>query len=180
MRFAAAVVLCLAVASHAYAQAPEADPADVASPEAIVAAVYASIERAPGETYDWSRFLSLYAPEAVLMPNPEQMGGEERTFSPQAYTERIDAIFESAGFIGSAQDRGFTEAEIHADIHRFGDIAHVFSTYEKFPWRDESQSYGRGINSFQLVYRSGRWWVVSGIWDEEVGAGPIPETYLGE
>lgn len=29
-----------------------------------------------------------------------------------------------------------------------------------------------------LVWNEGRWWVASIAWDEEVGAGPIPDTYL--
>ncbi|MEM1270526.1 MAG: hypothetical protein AAGI08_10810, partial [Bacteroidota bacterium] len=68
------------------------------------------------------------------------------------------------------------EREVHNVTHRFGDIAMVFSTYEKFFWEDD-RMLGRGINSLQLVNRDGRWWIVSGIWDEEIGAGPVPPEF---
>ena len=178
MRTVLALGLLLAVTAAAQT-APAADSADVASPEAIVAAVYASLDRAPGGQHDWDRFLSLYLPEAVLLPNTEQTGGTPRTFTPSGYRDHILALYAGAGYIGSAADRGFQEREIHNVTHRFGDVATVFSTYDKFRWQDD-QSLGRGINSFQLVHRDGRWWIVSGAWDEEVGAGPLPPEFGGE
>ncbi|MGB3541622.1 hypothetical protein [Rubrivirga sp.] len=158
---------------------PTAAPADVESPETIVQAVYASLERAPGDQFDWDRFLSLYLPEAILMPNTEQLGGSERRFTPQKYVDYIQAIYDAADYIGSPADTGFEEKEIHNVTHRLGDVAQVFSTYDKFAWQGD-ESLGRGINSFQLAYRGGRWWIVSGIWDEETGAGPIPDQFLSE
>ncbi|MEL6614248.1 MAG: hypothetical protein AAFQ43_00845 [Bacteroidota bacterium] len=173
MRFLAA---CLAVCLALPAAAQDPDPADVASPEAIIAAVYASLDREPGGQHDWERFVSLYIPEATLLPSPEQTNGEERVFSPQGYADHIQALYASVNYIGSAADRGFTEQEVHNVTHRFGDIAMVFSTYEKFYW-DDDQMLGRGINSFQLVFRDDRWWIVSGAWDEEIGAGAVPDEY---
>ena len=171
-----AATLALLLAAPAFAQSP--DPSDVASPEAVIQAVYASLDREPGGQHDWDRFLSLYLPEAVLLPSPEQTGGQERTFSPVAYRDHILALYQGAAYIGSAADRGFQEREVHNVTHRFGDVATVFSTYEKFAWQDD-RMLGRGVNSFQLVYRDGRWWIVSGAWDEEIGAGPVPDAYLG-
>lgn len=52
-------------------------------------------------------------------------------------------------------------------------------TYEK-RFADSEQSLGRGVNSFQLVYGDGRWWIASVAWDEENGAGPLPARYLPE
>jgi hypothetical protein len=40
------------------------------------------------------------------------------------------------------------------------------------------QILGRGINSIQLIRNDGHWWVTSVVWDEEGGAGPLPEKYL--
>ncbi len=153
--------------------AQEAAPEDVASPEAIVAATYESIQRAPGENYDWPRFRSLFIPEARLIPNKEQTGGQFRVLSPQDFIDWAD----SATTIGGPNDRGFSESEIHSKVERYGDIAHVFSTYQKHFWNDE-RVLGRGINTFQLVYHADRWWVVGIVWDEPTGAGPIPDQYL--
>ncbi|MEM6287951.1 MAG: hypothetical protein AAF845_12410 [Bacteroidota bacterium] len=172
MRASALALLLLAV--PAFAQ--EANPADVASPEAIVAAVYASLDRAPGEDHDWDRFLTLYHPDARLLPNPEQMNGAERVFTPREYADYYINLYASVDFLGSPNDQGFSEAQVHHVTHRFGDVATVFSTYEKSIYQGE-EMLGRGINSFQLVFREGRWWVVSVAWDEEDGAGPVPDEF---
>ena len=167
---------CLLLLLALPAAAQEADPADVASPEAIVLATYASIARAPGEAIEWDRFRSLFLPEATLLPNLEQTRGTPQVLSPEGFVEWISGF--NAQVIGTERDRGFTEDEVHNVVHRFGDIAQVFSTYEKHFWGDD-RMLGRGINSFQLVFREGRWWVVSIAWDEENGAGPVPAEYLG-
>ncbi|MEM1055504.1 MAG: hypothetical protein AAGI52_08245 [Bacteroidota bacterium] len=159
------------------ALAQEADPADVASPEAIVAAVYASLDRAPGDNHDWDRFVTLYYPEAKLLPQPEQMNGQERVFTAQGYADHINGLYESASYIGSPNDRGFREREVHNVTHRFGDVATVFSTYEKFFYEGD-QMLGRGINSFQLVFREGRWWILAAAWDEENSAGSVPAEFM--
>ena len=149
--------------------------ADVSSPESIVAATYASIARAPGENYDWDRFSSLYLPGAMLIPNTEQRNGQFDILSVQDFIDWIDEF--TIPIIGTDQDRGFSEDGISNTIERFGDIAHVFSTYEKHFWGDD-RNLGRGINTFQLVFNEDRWWIVSIVWDEESGAGPIPDQYL--
>ncbi|MEM0963064.1 MAG: hypothetical protein AAGK21_11085 [Bacteroidota bacterium] len=170
----ASTLALLLLATPALAQ--EADPADVASPEAVVAAVYDSLDRAPGEDHDWDRFITLYHPEAMLLPNPEQMNGEERVFSPREYADYYKGLYASMDFIGSASDQGFSEAQVHQVVHRFGDVATIFSTYEKSPYQSD-QMLGRGINSFQLVFREGRWWIIAVAWDEEEGAGPVPAEF---
>lgn len=168
------VAVLLFVAPHAaVAQYPL--EADVASPEAIVLAAYESIQRAPGEDFEWDRFRSLFAPRATLVPNTEQRGGAFSVLSPEGFIAWIDSVT----VIGGPNDEGFAEEEVHHEIERYGDIAQVFSTYRKHFW-EEDEILGRGINSFQLVHDGGRWWIVSIIWDEETGAGPIPAEYLPE
>lgn len=166
------LIALLTVVRPTYAQEyPTA--ADVASPESIVAAAYESIARAPGENFDWDRFRSLFLPGATMIPSTEQRGGGFDVLSPEGFIEWIDGVTT----IGGEQDPGFSEDGISNTVHRYGDIAQVFSTYEKHFWGDDG-NLGRGINSFQLVHNGGRWWIVSIIWDEEIGAGPIPDDYL--
>lgn len=150
-----------------------AAPADVASPEAIVEALYASINRAPGENFDWDRMRSLYIPEATMIPSLEQTGGEFRVLTVEDFIAWVD----EGTVVGGPDDRGFREEGIANRVERYGDIAQVFSTYQKRFW-DEEEILGRGVNAIQLVNYDDRWWVVSVVWDEEVGAGPLPERYL--
>jgi hypothetical protein len=170
---AALTLLAPGVAAAQFEPLAEADPADVATPEAVVAALYESIQRAPGENYDWDRNLSLFLPTATLIPNTEQTGGAFVIHSPIRFMEVVDSLT----VIGGPGDKGFAEEQITATVERFGDIAHVFSTYQKHFW-DDPVILGRGINSIQLVHHDGRWWITAIVWDEEAGAGPLPADYL--
>lgn len=113
-------------------------------------------------------------PEATLISNVEQTGG---TFAVLSVDGFIDWISSNTA-IGGPNDRGFAEEGCHLQIDRYGDIANAMSTYQKHFYGDET-ILGRGINSFQLVWHDDRWWIVSIIWDETTGAGPIPEMYGG-
>ena len=74
---------------------------------------------------------------------------------------------------------GFFETEIHNEMERYGNVAHVWSTYESRTGSPDSEPIDRGINSFQLVYGEGKWWVYSILWhSEQAGAGSIPTEYL--
>ncbi len=152
-------------------------PTDVASPEAIILAAYDALARAPGEPFQWDRFRSLHLPDAILLPNTEQTGGTPRVLSLQDFIDWAEAFTEDMAPIGSDADRGFVEEQIHIELDRYGDIAQAMSTYQKHFW-DEDEVLGRGVNSFGLVFRDGRWWIASIAWDEEDGAGPVPAEYL--
>ena len=152
-----------------------ANPADVASPAALVKAAYETVSRAPGKPFQWDRFRSLFLPGARLIPNTEQTRGTFTTHTVETFITWIDEGWRPV--IGTPNDRGFAETEVAAKLETYGDIAHVLSTYEKFAWGDK-QVRGRGINSFQMIRKDGRWWITSLIWDEETGAGPVPAKYL--
>ena len=152
---------------------PSPGPTDYATPLSVVDALYATVQRAPGDHFDWERMRSLFLPQAVLIPNTEQRGGELSIETPGAFIALVDQFTT----VGGEGDRGFAEEEIHAVVEQFGDVAHVFSTYEK-RYYDSDEILGRGINSVQLVRHDGRWWIVGMAWDEEDGAGPIPAQYL--
>lgn len=172
----------LLLAATPLAAQPDPRPADVESPEAIVTAAYESLVRKPGENFDWDRFRSLHHPAAVLLPNEEQTGGTALVFSVDEFIAWVDNFYAENAPIGSEDDQGFAEEAIRNDVRRYGDIAQVFSTYQK-RYYGADEILGRGINSFQLVFRADRWWIVSVAWDEEYpgqdfGGGPIPDAFL--
>lgn len=162
------------MATDALAQTPQPDPADVASPEAIVLATYGSIIRAPGEPYDWDRFRSLFLPEARLIPNVQQTGGTLTVLTPEDFVQWIGGNT----VIGGPNDRGFAEEEVSSVVQRFGNMAQVFSTYAK-RFGDDDQVLGMGINSFQLIQNGGRWWIAGIVWDEERPGLVIPPELRG-
>jgi hypothetical protein len=165
----------LALAADGTLAQTAARPEDVASPEAIVDAAYESFGRLPGQHIQWDRFRTLFHPSAQLIPNEEQTGGELRVLSTEDFIAWIDGFNQRV--VGTERDRGFQEVGVHAVVERYGDVAHVMSTYVKH-FHGDDRVLGRGINSFQLIFRDDRWWIVGIVWDEEPGAGSIPARYL--
>lgn len=151
---------------------PEAAPADVDSPGAVVAAVYETISGDAGEPRDWDRFRSLFVADARLIPSGRRPDG---TAGHQVLTVEGYIDGASQAFAGN----GFHEREIHAVTERFGDIAQVFSTYESRRAADDPEPFQRGINSFQLWFDGDRWWIVNILWHGERQDAPIPERYGG-
>lgn len=149
-------------------------PGDTASPQAVVEAAYAALAKPPGGDFDWARFEALHLPDARLYPATEQTGGEARSLTVSGFVEWVE---EGWAGVDPASDPGFAEEQVHHVTHVYGDVATVFSTYEKRYW-DSDEILGRGINAFVLVRREGGWRIASIAWDEEVGAGPVPAEFL--
>jgi hypothetical protein len=157
-----------APAQEAPAQA--AKPEDVATPEAIVAALYDVISGPKGKARDWSRFRSLFAQGARMIPSgkrPDGTGGY-RVLSPDEYITHSEKLL---------MESGFREKEIHRTEERFGPLVHVFSTYEGLREGD-AKPFVRGVNSIQLVHDGKRWWVLTVAWTPETPELPLPAKYL--
>jgi hypothetical protein len=90
-------------------------------------------------------------------------------------------VFDCDGYIASRTPffaaNDFHEIEICRRVERFGNIAHVWSTYEGRRSPDEAP-FLRGINSIQLFHDGDRWWVMSILWDNERPGSPMPAEYL--
>lgn len=148
-----------------------ANPADVGSIDAIIAAVYDVISGPAGKKRDWDRMRSLFAPGARLIPTgPNQAGGYgSRVLSVDDYITRSEPFFAKEGFF---------ETEFARTTEQFGQIAHVLSTYEARHASGDAKPFLRGINSIQLMNDGKRWWVVSIFWQAEDEKNPLPEKYL--
>jgi pimeloyl-ACP methyl ester carboxylesterase len=147
------------------------DPEDVATPDAIITALYDVISGPAGEARDWDRFRALFAPGGRLIPTNQRADGERVMWviTPDEYIETSAPLME---------ERGFFEDEIARAEERFGNILHVWSTYEA-RWRaDDPEPFMRGINSIQLFDDGERWWIVTVMWDSEREDSPIPQRYL--
>ena len=153
----------------------EANPADVASIDAIITASYDSISGPPGER-DWSRVRSLFIPGARLIPTTARAGDARLGGEIAPHILDVEAfIARSAPYV---EQDGFFEKEIARRIEQFGQIGHVWSTYESFHKADDPEPFMRGINSIQLFYDGSRWWIVTVYWQHESAEHPIPEKYL--
>ena len=147
-----------------------ADPNDVASPDAIIAALYDANTIMADRKTGMDRFRSLFVPGARLMPT----GGG--TNGPAII--RIETVEDYVGAASSGQPRhGFSEREIARTSEAFGNIMQVFSTYETH--RDSTDRNPiHGINSIQLFNDGTRWWVVGVLWDNERPGKAIPPQFL--
>ena len=160
-----------AVAAPTERTAPAARPADVGSIESIIAALYAVISGPPGANRDWDRFRSLFTSGARLIvaaPSPEKRV-PSRSMTVEEYVVAADPFLKRDGF---------WEREIARRVERYGNVAHVFSTYESRVTTADSPPFSRGINSIQLVTNGERWWVVTILWDFERPGNEIPAEYL--
>jgi hypothetical protein len=150
---------------------PAANPADVSSIDAIIAALYDVISGPAGKKRDWDRMRSLFIPGARLIPTgPRQAGG---------YGSRVLTVDQFAeGSSPFLEKEGFFEQEIARRTDDFGQIAHVFSTYDSRHALADAKPFARGINSIQLMNDGKRWWIVTVFWQGEDEKHPLPEKYL--
>lgn len=148
---------------------PAADPNDVKSADAIIAALYEANSIMVDQKRGADRFRSLYTPDA------RAISASHGLKSTSMMTRTIDDYVKAAS--SGPQRGGFREREIARTTESFGSIMQVFSNYESR--RDSTDTHPtRGINSFQLFNDGHRWWIVSALWDAERANTPIPATYL--
>ena len=151
-----------------------ANPADVESIEAIIAAAYDVISGPAGKKRDWERERSLFISGVRLIPTAVEAGRNDVDLAPQildadAYIARVERYFGNAGFY---------EKEVARRVEQFGQIAHVWSTYESRHDPNDPAPFIRGINSIQLFNDGSRWWILSIYWQHENPQHAIPEKYL--
>ena len=154
------------------------NPSDVDTVDHLVSSLYDVISGPAGKPRDWDRFRSLFLPDGRLgVIRPETPAtkdaparkGDAVLLTPQMYVQRDDPYFKTHGFF---------ERSIANRVEEFGNLVHVWSTYESRHAEQDSQPFTRGINSIQIVHAQGRFWVASILWDEERPGLTLPEKYL--
>ena len=161
----------IAATSAAAAASATADPKDVASQSAILAALYDVISGPAGKKRDWDRFRSLFVAGARLIPTGVGPDGKARirTMSPDEYATATGSRLEQSGFF---------EKEIARTAETYGNVTQAFSTYESRHAAADEKPFARGINSIQLFNDGTRWWVVTIYWDSEREGNQIPARFL--
>jgi hypothetical protein len=155
----------------AVSQIHDAKAADIASPDAILAAAYDVISGPAAQERDWDRMRSLFYPGAQLISTRvKKEGGSSATFvTPQGYIDRAEPYFKKNGFF---------EREIARRGERWGNVMEAFSTYESRHDPKDPLPFARGINSFQLFFDGTRWWIMTLYWAEETPQIPLPPEFL--
>jgi len=165
----AAAMMAMLAGGSAVAETPlpiSAPPAaDVATPEAILAATYAVISGPAGQARDWTRMRGLFTPGGMLMvARTAPTGVATRVLTIEDYIAASSKTMESTGFF---------EHGVVGHLWRYDHIATVTSPYESRHAPGEAP-FARGINVFQLMFDGTRWWVVSIYWEGESPAAPLP------
>ena len=122
-----------------------------------------------GVPRDTARDRSLHHPDARAI-----ITGKDEDGTPFIRNMTLAEYHEIAEESGNP---AFFEEEIHRETQRFGNVAHVWSTYA---WRtaEDGPVQGRGINSIQLYHDGTRWWITAWIFDSEREDNPIPAEYV--
>ena len=157
--------------SHVDVPAIEPRPDDVGSLDGIIAAYYDVISGPAGEPRQWSRDRTLYIPDIRFVSMSMSKDGKPvaHTMTHQQFVDASDKSLQG----------GFYEKEVHRETQRFGNIAHVFSTYESRT-KVDGPTIARGINSIQAFWDGKRWWITNAIWDEERPDNPMPAQFLSK
>ncbi len=155
----------------ALAASPAALPVDVASVDAIIAALYDVVSGPAGKVRDWDRLRSLFTPDGKMgVVGAKPAGGFfHRAMSVDDYIARTTKPFSEAGFF---------ETELARTSDTFGQVTQVFSTYEARKAPADAKPFMRGVNSLQLYHDGSRWWIISLLWRAEDDKLSLPDKYL--
>jgi len=143
---------------------------DVKNIDGIMKAFYEVISGPAGEPRQWPRDRTLYISGVRFVSMSVDAKGQPvaRVTDHQQFVDSTDAELVA---------KGFFEREIHRETKRFGNIAHIFSTYESRITKD-GPVIARGVNSIELFWDGNRWWIAGAIWDEERKDNPLPKDLL--
>ena len=151
---------------------------DVDTVDHLVAALYDVISGPTGQRRDWDRFRALFLPDGrlgrIIADAPAATDRPARKddvafLTPEMYVERDDPYFKTHGFF---------ERSIANRVEEFGNLVHVWSTYESRHEADDAKPFARGVNSIQMVHAQGRYWLASVLWDDERPGLTLPQQYL--
>lgn len=143
---------------------------DTESIESTMTAILEVISGPAGREMDWARWRNLFRGDVPFHIRSKGQDGKLRIVetSSEGYVENIGPRL---------AQRPFYEIYSNLKIDQYGDIAHVFMVYESKETPD-AKPFDRGMNSFQLMYDEGRWWIVGLMWQAESSGVPIPKQYL--
>jgi len=125
---------------------------------AVIDEMYAMIS-GPAGPRDWSRQENCFLPEARQVRTwvDEQGRAQKLSMSLEEYRNNTTPFF---------AENAFYEVETSRRIDRFGNMAHVWSSYEARRSPDDAEPERRGINSIQLFNHPDQGWrIIHMIWD---------------
>jgi len=160
-----ATILAGALTGTALAQTPDAGCPLPSDPKGIPAAIDAAIT-GPADK-DRACMKALLIPEARMMFVTLGADG-----APTYTIQTLD------DWIARVKARGHVmlqEKQLKFQIERYGNIAHVWSSYALY---SDGKQAARGINSIAAIKEAGGWRVTGIMVHAESAAAPLPKKYL--
>jgi len=137
-------------------------PEDVGTIDAYMSAFYRVVETTPDGPRFYAEDRTLYVPDIKFVSID---GDSVSVWDYARYVELTEPLLR----------KGFKEREIHRTVRSYGNIAHVFSTYES---RAGTGPLERGVNSLLLYSDGKRYRATSVMWQTEDKDHPIPPELL--
>jgi hypothetical protein len=151
-------------------QMVKSDPAAVHSVDGIIKEMLRLISGKNGETRNWEALRNLFHPQATftVLSHGDSAPARTETVSLDTFIQLMhDPYYE----------QGYLERETGKTIDQYNGIAHVFQGYYG---KDSENREERGINSYQLVYYSNRWWILHILWTGDSNGVKVPKRYLSQ
>jgi hypothetical protein len=153
------------------------NPGDVDTVDHLLASLYDVVSGLAGQR-DWDRFRALFVPDGrIASIDPESAAtkdspaskGDAVFLTPDMFAQENNSYFKTNGFF---------ERSIATRVDEFGNLIQVWSTSEIRDAKDDAKPSSRGIDSFQIMYAHGRFWIVSLLFDHERPGVTLPAKYL--
>jgi hypothetical protein len=121
---------------------------DVKSVDAIINAYYDVVSGSRSEPWEFERDKYIHSKNAVITRLDE---------NGKAASHTLEAEYIP---IGLSPKKDFYENELKRKVSKYGNIAQIWSAFE-IRTDPKTESNIRGLNSIQLHYENGRWWIDS-------------------
>ncbi|MFY0603105.1 MAG: hypothetical protein JXQ93_04090 [Flavobacteriaceae bacterium] len=121
-----------------------------------------------GQQIDTAYFRTLFLPTAHFTVVGEENGKKlHETMSLNEFIETLADTYYSNGYFETGK------GEI---VEQYNGIAQVI---QSFYGKDSEGEEAWGVNSYQLIYSGGRWWIANMVWTmSSNGKAGIPKKYL--
>jgi hypothetical protein len=140
---------------------------DVKSVDAIINAYYDVVSGSSSEPWEFERDKYIHSKNAVITRLNENGKAESHTLEAEYIP------------IGLSPKEDFYEKELKRKVSKYGNIAQVWSAFE-IRTDPKTESNIRGLNSIQLHYENGRWWIDSWTCEMESDKNTILTDFLKE
>lgn len=139
--------------SNVFAQQSDANT-HLNDPEGLVQHLYDQVTFPAGETPDWDYVRTLFLEKSTVHMRVSK--NETAQLSLEGWVQDFENFIQT----GNIETTGFEEKIVKIKSMVFGDIAHVLVLYTSYI-PGKSKAPREGVDSFHLIRKDGRWWIVS-------------------